>query len=106
MAIIMRIKALFTTLLLLASLSVFAQSLPAQPDEAKRAEIREKIDLDMTVPDFETRKIDASVMDNRLAGILEYLMENYQQGVQERRLIAIAGEQNKLDNGRNRYCTY
>lgn len=85
--------------MLLASLSVFAQSFPSQPDEANHAEIRAKIGLDMTVPDFETKKIDASVMGNRLAGTLEYLRENYQQGVYERRLVAIADEQNEaLEN--------
>lgn len=38
--------------------------------------MREKIGLDMTMPDFETKKIDAKVMGDRLAGMLDYLMEN------------------------------
>lgn len=53
----------------------------------------------MSVPDFDTRKIDAMVMGKRLAGILDYLMENYQLGSYNRRLSSIAGEQNKaLEN--------
>ena len=95
----MRLKGIFTILMLIASLSGFAQSLPTQTDSLKRAEMREKIGLDLTVPDFETRKIDAKVMGSRLAGILDYLMDNYQQGVYDRRLGQIAGEQNEsLEN--------
>lgn len=95
----MRLKGVFTILMLIASLSVFAQSLPAQTDEVKRTEMREKIGLDMSVPDFDTKKIDAKVMGERLAGILNYLMENYQQGVYDRRLGLIASEQNEaLEN--------
>lgn len=38
-------------------------------------------------------------MGVRLAGILDYLMENYEQGVYDRRLVQIASEQNEaLDN--------
>lgn len=85
--------------MLISSLSGFAQSLTTQTDSLKRAETREKIGLDMSVPDFDTKKIDAKVMGDRLAGILNYLMENYQQGVYDRRLCAIASEQNEaLEN--------
>lgn len=38
-------------------------------------------------------------MGSRLAGILDYLLENYQQGIYDRKLGAIAGEQNEaLEN--------
>ena len=70
----------FSTLLLAAFLcfqSVSAQT-SAISDEARK-EIREKIGLDMTVPDFETKKIDAKVMGSHLANILTFLMKNYQQ---------------------------
>lgn len=61
--------------------------------------MREKIGLNMTVPDFDTKKIDAKVMGSRLAGILNYLMENCQQGVYDRRLGQIASDQNEaLEN--------
>ncbi len=85
--------------MLIASLSGFAQSLPVRSDEAKRTELREKIGLDLTVANFDTKKIDAKVMGTRLAGILDYLMDNYQQSVYDRRLNQIASEQNEaLEN--------
>lgn len=83
----------------MASLSGFAQSLPVRVDEGKRAELREKIGLDLTVADFKANRIDAKVMGARLAGILDYLMENYQQNVYDRRLNAITSNQNEtLEN--------
>lgn len=84
----------FSTLLLAAFLcfqSVSAQT-SAISDEARK-EIREKIGLDMSVPDFSTKKIDAKVMGTRLAGILEYLLENYKQASYERQIALIVGEQ-------------
>lgn len=51
-----------------------------QTDSVKIAEYRERIGIDMTVPDFETKKIDAKVMGPRLSGILEYMLENFTQG--------------------------
>ena len=96
----MRITPIIPTLLLIFSLlgsaqpltarQLIARPLPTEPllaqrnpthqTSAKRTEYKEKIGLDMSVPDFNTQKIDAKVMGNRLAGILDYLMENYQQG--------------------------
>ncbi len=58
--------------------------------------MREKIGLDMTLPDFESKKIDAKVMGDRLASILNFMMENYQQSVYDRRLGQIASEQNEI----------
>lgn len=57
--------------------------------------MREKIGLDLSVPDFETKRIDAKVMGERLAGMLDYLMDNYHQAVYDRKLGLIASEQNK-----------
>ena len=54
----------------------------------------------MSVPDFDTQMIEAKVMGKRLAGILDYLMRNYQQGTYNRRLSSIASEQNEeWENG-------
>lgn len=91
----MRLKGIITTLMLISSLSGFAQALSTQTDSLKRAEMREKIGLDMSVPDFDTKKIDAKVMGERLAGMLDYLMENYHQAVYDRKLGLIASEQNE-----------
>ena len=90
------VRFFFLTVLTTISLTTLAQPMTVQTSEEKQAEIREKIGLDMTVPDFDTKKIDASVMGNRLAGILNYLMENYHQGVYDRRLGQIAAEQNDV----------
>ncbi len=93
----MRLLLIF--LLMCISIVTFAQPTPIQADSVKRAELREKIGLDMSVPDFETKKIEAKIMGDRLAGILEYLMENYHQGVYDRRLGQIASQQNEaLEN--------
>lgn len=88
-------KLIFMFVMMCISITLFAQFASAQTNETKRAEMREKIGLDMTVPDFDTKKIDAKVMGTRLANILDFLMENYQQSVYDRRLSAIASEQNE-----------
>lgn len=89
-------KLLFIFFMMCISITSFAQSVPTQTNETKLAELRDKIGLDMTVPDFDTQIIDAKVMGDRLAGILNYLMENYQQSVYDRRLCQIASEQNDV----------
>lgn len=88
-------KLLFTFFLMCISFMTFAHPMLAQTDSLKRAELREKIGLDLTVPDFDTKKIDARVMGERLAGMLDYLMENYHQAVYDRKLGLIASEQNE-----------
>ncbi len=47
--------------------------------EQYKAEVREKLQLDYSVPDYSISKIDAKVMGPRLAKILETLCENYRQ---------------------------
>lgn len=91
----MRLKVIITLLVLMSSLAGFAQSLTTQTDSLKRAEMRDKIGLDLLVPDFDTKKIDAKVMGERLARMLDYLMENYHQAVYDRKLGLIASEQNE-----------
>lgn len=75
-------RILFMLLLSLGVLSMQAQLRPvAQSDSSVRqAEYRSNIGIDMSVPDFDTKKIDAKIMGSRLAGILNYLLENYNQG--------------------------
>ena len=90
----MRIRMIITALMLMVSMGMNAQiRVGYQTDSAKIAEYRERIGIDMTVPDFETKKIDAKVMGTRLAGILEYLLENYTQGTYDRLLTRMLGEQ-------------
>ena len=86
---------ILTFLLLLSTVSLSAQWSTAQTKAAKQAEYREKIGIDMSVPDFETKKIDAKVMGPHLANILTFLMKNYQQGFYVSQLKDIASDQNK-----------
>ena len=76
----------------MASLTLAAQS--PQPSD-RMATYREAIGLDMSVPDFSTKKIDAKVMGTRLAGILEYLLENFHQVIYESYFARILSEQHE-----------
>ena len=90
-----RFAKLFIMFLLMSISSVtFAQPLFAQTDEVEWTEMREKIGLNLSVPDFNTKKNDSKIMGSRLAGILEYLLDNYQHGVYNRRMSAVVSEQN------------
>lgn len=69
---------IIAALMLMVSMGMDAQiRVGYQTDSAKISEYRERIGIDMSVPDFETKNIDAKVMGTRLAEILEYLLENY-----------------------------
>lgn len=92
----MRIKLIITALMLMASMVGMAQSIPVTTDSIRNAEYREKIGLDMSVPDFETKKIDGKVMGTRLAGILEFMLENYHQGTYEKQITQMVKEQNEV----------
>lgn len=48
-------------------------------EETKVEKIRRQIDIDMTVPDYKTTKIDQTVMGWRLAKMIEAMQSNYQQ---------------------------
>ena len=54
----MRIRMIITALMLMVSMGMDAQiKVGYQADSAKIAEYRERMGIDMTVPDFETKKI-------------------------------------------------
>ena len=94
MEMTMRIRMIIATLMLMVSMGMDAQiRVGYQTDSAKIAEYRERIGIGMTVPDFETKEIDAKVMGTRLAGILEFLLENYTQGTYSRLIALMLGEQ-------------
>lgn len=48
-------------------------------EEINKAEVREKLQLDYSMPDYSISKIDAKVMGPRLSKILETICDNYQQ---------------------------
>lgn len=60
----------------------------------RMAEYREQIGLDMSVPDFQVKKIDDAKMGTRLANILRYFEENYSQGSYSRWITSVLREQN------------
>lgn len=76
----------------LMSLTSFAQPLPMQTDSMRLEKFRTEIGFDMSVPDFDSKTIDAKVMGSRLAGILDYMMDNYNQSVYYRKLCQILKE--------------
>ena len=70
------------------------KSEPQQADDAQRAKYKQEIGLDMSVPDFQTKSINPKVMGPRLAGILNFILKNYQQNVYNNRISLILSEQN------------
>lgn len=96
----MNTKTLLICALFLSALSVHAQSSPQGEDE-KVVEMRQKIGIDYTVPDYDTKKPDAKVMGWRLAKMLQKLEQNYQQGMYSRMLASIRSE--VLEEPRIRY---
>lgn len=92
----MKIKSIITALLMLVSLAGFAQT-SKQTDEEKLAEYqnreRNALQLDYSMPDYSTSKIDAKVMGLRLAKILERILETYDQNVYLSTLSVIQSSQ-------------
>ena len=80
MEMTMRIRMIITTLMLMASMVMSAQVKTVLTDEYKN-EVREKLQLDYTMPDYSVSKIDAKVMGERLAKILTRINQVYWQDV-------------------------
>ncbi len=93
------LKYLFTLLLLfLGTTSASAQLLQhrfakVETDSTRKAKYKEKIGLDMTVPDFDTKSINPKVMGPRLANIIQLLLDNYYQTAYANRVCKIVKEQ-------------
>jgi len=92
------LKYIFTFLLLLGATSISAQLLQhrfakVETDSARMAKYKEKIGLDMTVPDFNSKSINPKVMGSRLANIIQSLLDNYHQLGYTNQLSRIIKEQ-------------
>ena len=73
-------KLIFTFFLLILALSSFAQPGADQDQQALyNAEVRSKLALDYSMPDYNTSKISPKVMGPRLATLLEELCAKYKQ---------------------------
>ena len=82
--------------MLVCTLGASAQlSIGVQTDSARMAEYREQIGLDMSVPDFEVKKIDEAKMGTRLANLLRYFEENYSQSSYNRWITSVLRQQNE-----------
>ncbi len=75
MKMTMRLKTIITTLLLMATVVVSAQGLKTNVDEDRKAEIRETLALDYSIPDYSTSKANPKVIGQRLADILNKFQE-------------------------------
>ena len=76
---------------MLTAVGMSAQS-TSQCEDPKVIELRQKIGIDYTVPDYNVRKPDAKVMGWRLAKMLMKLEQNYLQGLYNRMLATIRSE--------------
>lgn len=91
----MKKQLLITLLLIVGAVNAFSQLRTVGSDSERIAEYKKAIALDTTVPDFDTKKIDAQVMGSKLANLLNYLLENYNQDTYELQIAQILGEQNE-----------
>ena len=85
-------------LLLLLSIGVTAscaQTSPATPQaEQYKSELRERIQLDYSMPDFSTSKLDPKIIGDRLSKMLHKLQDICHDPVFNRKLSYIVCEQN------------
>ena len=91
----MKKHLLIILLLFIGTVIVFPQIRTVGSDSVRIAEYKKAIGLDTTVPDFDTKKIDAKVMGSRLANLLNYLLENYNKDTYELQIAQILGEQHE-----------
>ena len=64
-----------------------------EKQEQYKNEVREKLALDYSMPDYSITKIDVKVMGSRLAKMIEYICDNYQQYVNLNMLSQLQGKQ-------------
>lgn len=78
-------------------LALSALSLQAQNDDQRKEEqivwTRNRIGIDYSIPDFSTKRIDASIIGDHLADMLTLLRSQYKENAYYRRLISIMREQ-------------
>lgn len=84
-------KLLIIIMMMACAFGAQAQTTVQQEDE-KVVEMREKLGIDYSMPDFDTKKIAGKVIGVRLAKMLEFLQKNYTQGTYNRQLANIRYE--------------
>ncbi len=94
----MKFKLLFVFILSLCVIPSSAQLLQhrfakVETDSTRMAKYKEKIGLDMTVPDFNTKSVNPEVVGPRLSNIIQFLLDNYHQLSYTNKLCKIIKEQ-------------
>ena len=95
-------KFLATILLGLSVLSLHAQPASSQEPTQQQEDVqvifmRNRIGIDYSIPDFSTKRINASIIGDHLAEMLALLQADYKKNAYNRRLIAILrGQQDFL----------
>lgn len=87
-------KLFFTLLLLLGATTLSAQPLGQSQDDNYTIELRQKLNIDYSLPDFSTSKLDGKVIGTRLALMLQRLQDNYRDAVYNQYLSKLVCEQN------------
>lgn len=85
-------KLLLITLLMVFTLNISAQT-TQQSDDARTVELRQKLGIDYSMPDFSTSKIDGKVIGERLAKLLQQLQSKYDSSVLNQYISLIQCEQ-------------
>lgn len=85
-------KFLAIILLGLSALTLQAQN-NYQEDDRQIVWTRNRIGIDYSIPDFSTKRIDASIIGDHLADMLTLLRSQYKENAYYRRLISIMREQ-------------
>ena len=79
--------------MLMATVMVSAQGLKTTVDEDRKAEVRKTLALDYSMPDYNTSKINAKVIGQRLADILNKFQEMSQSQTNLGTLSVIQSQQ-------------
>lgn len=85
-------KLLLVFCLLFGATNVTAQT-KQQSEDARTVELRQKLGIDYSMPDFSTSKIDGKVIGERLAKLLQLLQSKYDDCVLNQNISLIQCEQ-------------
>ena len=87
-------KYFLITLLLLGATHLSAQPSGQSQDDKNAIELRQKLNIDYSLPDFSTSKLDGKVIGTRLALMLLRLQDNYRDAVCNQYLSKLVCDQN------------
>lgn len=85
-------KLIFLSLLMLTALSMSAQA-SGRSEDAKTIELRQKIGIDYSMPDFNTSSINGKVIGDRLAKMLQKLQAEALDYIWSGRIVSVCCEQ-------------